>query len=191
MIWNRMIGPYLVHVLDADLLQHHHAAVAVVQEACGPARSRLFMVAMVVNVGMWLERFVIVVTSLHRDFLPSSWGMYYPTMWDCMTFIGTIGLFMTLFFLFVRFAADDLDLRDADAGAWSEGLRERRDTDGQHACAAAGGLRPDGGVRHADGARRRGQARPTRPATAGSTRSRRIRSKRRGRRSASTTGGCR
>ena len=63
----------------------------------------LFVVAMVVNVGMWLERFVIVVTSLHRDFLPSSWGMYYPTIWDWMTFLGTIGLFLTLFFLFVRF----------------------------------------------------------------------------------------
>jgi len=61
------------------------------------------LVAMVVNVGMWLERFVIVVTSLHRDFLPSSWGMYYPTIWDWMTFIGTIGLFIFLFFLFVRF----------------------------------------------------------------------------------------
>jgi molybdopterin-containing oxidoreductase family membrane subunit len=51
---------------------------------------------------MWLERFVIVVTSLHRDFLPSSWGMFYPTRWDWMTFIGTIGLFVTLFFLFIR-----------------------------------------------------------------------------------------
>ena len=58
--------------------------------------------AMVVNVGMWLERFVIVVTSLHRDFLPSSWGMYWPTRWDIMTFVGTIGLFITLFFLFIR-----------------------------------------------------------------------------------------
>ncbi len=62
----------------------------------------LFAVAMVVNVGMWLERFVIVVTSLHRDFLPSSWGMYYATRWDYMTFFGTIGLFITLFFLFIR-----------------------------------------------------------------------------------------
>ena len=62
----------------------------------------LFMVAMVVNVGMWLERFVIVVTSLHRDFLPSSWGMYWPTRWDWMTFFGTIGLFVMLFFLFIR-----------------------------------------------------------------------------------------
>ena len=52
---------------------------------------------------MWLERFVIVVTSLHRDFMPSSWGMYYPTSWDWATFIGTIGLFFTLFLLFIRY----------------------------------------------------------------------------------------
>ncbi len=51
---------------------------------------------------MWFERFVIIVTSLHRDFLPSSWGMYYPTFWDFSTFVGTIGLFVTLMFLFVR-----------------------------------------------------------------------------------------
>ena len=56
-----------------------------------------------VNFGMWLERFVIIVTSLHRDFLPSSWGMYYPTRWDLLTYFGTIGLFLTLFFLFMRF----------------------------------------------------------------------------------------
>ena len=56
-----------------------------------------------VNVGMWLERFVIIVTSLTRDFVPSSWGMYYPTRWDFMTYFGTIGLFLTLFFLFIRF----------------------------------------------------------------------------------------
>jgi Ni/Fe-hydrogenase subunit HybB-like protein len=62
----------------------------------------LFTVAMFVNVGMWLERFVIIVTSLHRDFLPGSWDMYYPTRWDFMTFFGTIGLFLTLMFLFVR-----------------------------------------------------------------------------------------
>ena len=51
---------------------------------------------------MWLERFVIVVMSLHRDFLTSSWGMYYPTRWDWMTYIGTIGMFLTAMFLFVR-----------------------------------------------------------------------------------------
>jgi molybdopterin-containing oxidoreductase family membrane subunit len=57
---------------------------------------------MFVNVGMWLERFVIIVTSLHRDFIPSSWQMYYPTRWDFITFFGTVGLFLTLMFLFVR-----------------------------------------------------------------------------------------
>jgi Ni/Fe-hydrogenase subunit HybB-like protein len=63
----------------------------------------LFIISLVVNVGMWLERFIIVVTSLHRDFLPSSWGMYYPTKWDWATFTGTIGLFLTLLFLFIRY----------------------------------------------------------------------------------------
>ena len=62
----------------------------------------VFTICMFVNVGMWLERFVIIVTSLHRDFLPSSWEMYYPTIWDFMTLAGTIGLFTTLMFLFVR-----------------------------------------------------------------------------------------
>jgi molybdopterin-containing oxidoreductase family membrane subunit len=62
----------------------------------------LFIMALIVSVGMWLERFVIVVTSLHRDFLPSSWDMYYPTVWDYSTFFGTVGLFILLFFLFVR-----------------------------------------------------------------------------------------
>jgi molybdopterin-containing oxidoreductase family membrane subunit len=62
----------------------------------------LFTAAMFVNVGMWLERFVIIVTSLHRDFLPSSWEMYRPTIWDFSTFFGTVGLFVTLMFVFVR-----------------------------------------------------------------------------------------
>ena len=62
----------------------------------------IFMIAISVNVGMWLERFVIVVTSLHRDFLPANWGMYYPTIWDWATYIGSIGLFIMLFFLFIR-----------------------------------------------------------------------------------------
>jgi Ni/Fe-hydrogenase subunit HybB-like protein len=63
----------------------------------------LFLVALGVNCGMWLERFVIVITSLHRDFLPSSWGLYAPTAWDWMTLSGSMGLFLALFFLFVRF----------------------------------------------------------------------------------------
>jgi len=63
----------------------------------------LFAVSMVVNVGMWLERYIIIVVSLSRDFLPSSWGMYSGTVWDWSTFIGTMGLFLTLLFLFIRF----------------------------------------------------------------------------------------
>ncbi|HWX53972.1 MAG TPA: NrfD/PsrC family molybdoenzyme membrane anchor subunit [Verrucomicrobiae bacterium] len=63
----------------------------------------LFIVACVVNAGMWLERFVIVVMSLQRDFLPSSWGMYWFTKWDVMILVGTMGFFTLLFFLFIRF----------------------------------------------------------------------------------------
>jgi Ni/Fe-hydrogenase subunit HybB-like protein len=62
----------------------------------------LFVVALVINLGMWLERFIIVIVSLHRDYLPSSWGMYYPTVWDWAFLLGTIGLFVSLLFLFIR-----------------------------------------------------------------------------------------
>jgi len=62
----------------------------------------LFIVSILVNIGMWLERFVIVVVSLHRDFMPSAWGMYAPTKWDIATLAGSIGLFLALLFLFVR-----------------------------------------------------------------------------------------
>jgi molybdopterin-containing oxidoreductase family membrane subunit len=62
----------------------------------------LFMISLIVNVGMWLERFVIIVTSLHRDFLPSAWGMYYATIFDWTMFIGTLGFFFTLLLLFLR-----------------------------------------------------------------------------------------
>ncbi|HEX4201521.1 MAG TPA: NrfD/PsrC family molybdoenzyme membrane anchor subunit [Chthoniobacterales bacterium] len=63
----------------------------------------LFAVSLSINVGMWLERFVIVIVSLHRDFLPSSWGIYAPTGWDWLILFGSIGLFVSLVFLFVRF----------------------------------------------------------------------------------------
>jgi molybdopterin-containing oxidoreductase family membrane subunit len=56
-----------------------------------------------VNIGMWFERFVIVVTSLSRDYLPSSWGVYVPTWVDIATLAGSFGLFFTLFLLFIRF----------------------------------------------------------------------------------------
>ena len=63
----------------------------------------VWIIAMFINVGMWLERYVIVVVSLHRDFLPSSWGMFEGTFWDWAIYIGTIGFFLSLIFLFVRF----------------------------------------------------------------------------------------
>ena len=62
----------------------------------------LFFMSLVVNVGMWFERFVIIVTSLHRDYLPSSWASYNPTWVEGLTFFGTFGLFFTLFLLFTR-----------------------------------------------------------------------------------------
>jgi len=63
----------------------------------------LFLVAFSINIGMWVERFVIVVTSLNRDFTPSAWHLFIPTIWDWATLAGSIGLFFTLQFLFMRF----------------------------------------------------------------------------------------
>jgi molybdopterin-containing oxidoreductase family membrane subunit len=62
----------------------------------------VWILSIFVNIGMWFERFVIVMT-LHRDFLPSSWGFYAPTWVDILTYIGTFGLFFTMFLLFMRF----------------------------------------------------------------------------------------
>ncbi|HJZ53184.1 MAG TPA: NrfD/PsrC family molybdoenzyme membrane anchor subunit [Candidatus Acidoferrales bacterium] len=101
-IINRMTGPY------AFFYWMLIACNIVIPQAMWSRKVRnnvaiLFVISLIVNVGMWLERFVIVVISLHRDFLPSSWGMYYPTRWDWATYVGTIGLFLTLLFLFIRF----------------------------------------------------------------------------------------
>ena len=63
----------------------------------------IFVVSTFVTIGMWFERFVIIVSSLHRTFLTSSWGMFYPTPVDILTFVGTLGIFGTLFLLFLRF----------------------------------------------------------------------------------------
>jgi molybdopterin-containing oxidoreductase family membrane subunit len=102
MIWNRMTGPYawsywMLIAINAGMIQ------LLWFQRVRANTKLLFVLSLFVSVGMWLERFVIIVTSLHRDFLPSSWGMYYPTRWDLLTFLGTIGLFLTLFFLFMRF----------------------------------------------------------------------------------------
>src|SRR3546814_7705597 len=58
-----------------------------------------WVLSIVVNIGMWFERFVIIVTSLHRDYLPSSWAMFYPTWVDVGIFVGSVGVFFTLFLL--------------------------------------------------------------------------------------------
>jgi molybdopterin-containing oxidoreductase family membrane subunit len=62
-----------------------------------------FIISIVVNIGMWFERFVIIVSSIHRDYLPSSWSMFYPTSIDIGVYIGTIGLFFVFFLLFARY----------------------------------------------------------------------------------------
>ena len=63
----------------------------------------VFLISILIQIGMWAERFVIVITSLHRDFMPSAWGFYEPTIWDWTTLLGTMGFFLLSFFLFVRF----------------------------------------------------------------------------------------
>jgi len=63
----------------------------------------MFILAIFINIGMWFERFVIIASSLHRDFLPASWGYFTPTWVDICTFAGTIGMFLTFFLLFLRF----------------------------------------------------------------------------------------
>ena len=63
----------------------------------------MLIISIIVNVGMWFERFNIIVTSLHRDYLPGSWGHFTPTVADFLTFAGSVGLFLTLFLLFLRF----------------------------------------------------------------------------------------
>ena len=102
MMWNRMFGPYgylywvliLFNVLAPQALWFRRVRGSV------PA---LFLISLSVLLGMWLERFVIIVVSLSRDFLPSAWGMYAPTIWDWAILAGSIGLFLALMFLFMRF----------------------------------------------------------------------------------------
>jgi molybdopterin-containing oxidoreductase family membrane subunit len=100
-IVNRAIGPYAIWFW---LLISCNVVIPQLLWFAGVRRNvyALFALALVINVGMWLERFIIVVVSLHRDYLPSSWDVYVPTFWDWSTFLGTIGLFAALMFLFIR-----------------------------------------------------------------------------------------
>ncbi len=101
MMWGRMTGPYAwsywvlisINVVMIQLFWFKRVRNNL---------ALLFVLSLLVNVGMWLERFVIIVTSLSRDFLPSSWDIFTPTRWDFAMYAGTIGLFLALFFLFVR-----------------------------------------------------------------------------------------
>jgi molybdopterin-containing oxidoreductase family membrane subunit len=100
-LWNRLHGPYAPwywSLLTCNILFPQLLWIRKFRTQPG----LLFLVSAIILTGMWLERFIIVVVSLHRDFLTSSWGMYYPTRWDWATFIGTIGMFLTAMFLFVR-----------------------------------------------------------------------------------------
>jgi molybdopterin-containing oxidoreductase family membrane subunit len=100
-IWNRMTGPYWY--MYWLLIACNVVAVQLLWfKKVRSTPALLFVMSLIVNFGMWLERYVIVVTSLHRDFLPSSWGMYSGTRWDIALYIGTIGLFLSLLFLFIR-----------------------------------------------------------------------------------------
>src|SRR5687768_13108755 len=102
MIYNRMKGPYAGYYW-ALILCNGLAPQLLWFKRIRSNLLVLWLIAIVVSIGMWLERFVIVVTSLHRDFMPSSWGMYQPSGWDWSMFVGTIGLFFALLFLFIRF----------------------------------------------------------------------------------------
>jgi molybdopterin-containing oxidoreductase family membrane subunit len=102
MMSNRMAGPS-AWAYWALILCNFLAIQPLWFKAVRSSPIALFGVSMFVNVGMWLERYVIVVTSLHRDYLPSSWGMYTGTIWDWSLYLGSIGLFISLLFLFVRF----------------------------------------------------------------------------------------
>jgi len=101
LLWNRLHGPYAPWYLALLACNIFVPQVLWIRKLrTNPAA--LFVISGVILVGMWLERFIIVVVSLHRDFLTSSWGMYYPTRWDWMTYIGTMGMFLAAMFLFVR-----------------------------------------------------------------------------------------
>src|SRR5208283_2185463 len=100
-IWHRMTGPYAFSywlLLTCNIA----APQALWFKRVRGNPALLFCFSLVVLVGMWLERYVIIVSSLAQDFLPSSWGLFQATRWDWGTYLGTIGLFLFLFFLFIR-----------------------------------------------------------------------------------------
>jgi Ni/Fe-hydrogenase subunit HybB-like protein len=103
MFWNRAFGPMGWSYWTLIVCNLAIPLTTLWSRKLRTSISFMFFISIVVNIGMWFERFVIIVTSLYRDYLPSSWGTYRATKWDYMTYIGTLGLFTTLFVLFVRF----------------------------------------------------------------------------------------
>jgi molybdopterin-containing oxidoreductase family membrane subunit len=101
MLQNRMTGPYAWAYWIMIICNVGSAQLLWIRKL---RRSLLFtfFISIVINIGMWFERFVIIVTSLHRDFLPSSWTMYKPTIVEYGLLIGTLGIFFTAFLLFIR-----------------------------------------------------------------------------------------
>ncbi|HVX67474.1 MAG TPA: NrfD/PsrC family molybdoenzyme membrane anchor subunit [Bryobacteraceae bacterium] len=99
---NRMAGPY-APVYWGTILSNVLSIQALWFARVRRHPLALFAISLVVQTGMWLERYMIVVTSLHRDFLPRSWGMYAGTIYDWIIFVGTWGLFLTFFLLFLRY----------------------------------------------------------------------------------------
>jgi molybdopterin-containing oxidoreductase family membrane subunit len=100
--YNRMQGPYwwaywsmmTCNVISPQLFWFKKIRTSIVAT---------FVLSIIVNIGMWFERFVIIVTSLHRDYLPSSWSMFHPTIYDIGEYVFTFGVFFTAFFLFAKF----------------------------------------------------------------------------------------
>ncbi|MDH5397377.1 MAG: polysulfide reductase NrfD, partial [Cyclobacteriaceae bacterium] len=100
--YNRAVGPYwwaywtmmTCNVISPQLFWIKKIRTSIVAT---------FIISIIVNIGMWFERFVIIVTSIHRDFLPSSWAMFYPTIYDVGEYVFTFGLFFTCFLLFSKF----------------------------------------------------------------------------------------
>jgi molybdopterin-containing oxidoreductase family membrane subunit len=98
---NRMFGPY-AHTYWMLIFCNCFMIQFLWSKKVRSSVPLLFVLSVIVNIGMWLERYVIVVTSLHRDFVPAAWSMYHGTFWDYATYYGTLGLFGTLLFIFIR-----------------------------------------------------------------------------------------
>lgn len=102
MMHNRELGPYWF-IYTVVLLCNVILPQSLWSRRVRRNVAALFALSLIINLGMWTERFMIVVVSLHRDFTPSAWGLFIPTRWDWAVLVGTLGLFAAMFYLFVRY----------------------------------------------------------------------------------------